>query len=253
MRQFFAGESESLVARIALLAVSVAAIAAGPARAVEDTGTPGNGKWEVNFGASGIRTSNRWEAAVPESEFNYGLGDTVQLQLNVPFAVVHRDGEFSKSGLGAAIIGAKWRFVEQDAAGFSMSTFPQYTWNLLPSSVRRGIVGPGRQVLLPIQFGIERNGSGVFAEAAHNFVEMGPDEWSLGMKVKHPCASHAVCHIAVERTFVPHEPQQTMVGLGVQLALNDTFSLKGASGRDFGKRTGDQRRLILSVGLQMAF
>jgi hypothetical protein len=250
MEPLFRGTSDSGAERAALLALLVAATAAVPAQAVEDTGTPGNGKWEINLGASGIRTSNRWEAAAPEAEINYGLGDQGQVQLNVPFATVHRYGDSSKSGLGASVLGYKWRFFGQEGAGLSMSTFPQYSWNLLPSSVRRGIVAPGRQFLLPLQVGLEQGRTGVFGEIAHNFIEMGADEWSLGVKAKRPCATSIACYIEVERTFVPHEPRETTVRAGMTWDLNQTFAIKGAIGRDFGKSTEDQRHLILSVALQ---
>ena len=36
-------------------------------------------------------------------------------------------------------------------AGFSVSTFPQYTWNILESSARRGITDTTREFLLPIE------------------------------------------------------------------------------------------------------
>ncbi|CAN5424555.1 hypothetical protein BH11PSE11_BH11PSE11_01830 [soil metagenome] len=220
------------------------------AQAVEDTGTPGDGKWEINLGASGIRTANRWEAAVPEAEFNYGWGERAQVQFAIPWAIVHTYGQKNKEGLGATTVGVKWRFVEHEKSGFSMSTFPQYTWNLLPSSVRRGIVEPGRQVLIPLQIGFERNDFWVLAEAAHNFVETGPDERSLGIKLARKCLTKLTCHVAAERKFVPHEPAQTKASIGLNWALSDSLSLKTAIGRDIGPRTDDQRNLILSFALQ---
>lgn len=221
-----------------------------PALATEDTGTPGAGRWEINVDASGSRSSGGWQFNAPGSDFNYGWGDTVQLMAGVPWVIVHPSGQDARSGLGAGTLGIKWRFVEQEKAGFSMSTFPQFTWNVLQSSVRRGIVEPGKQWRLPLQAGIELGEFGLYAEAGRNLVEGGPHESDAGIKVTYPCLSKVECRLELQRSLGADE-RQTTLSVGAKWKLSESLVLKALTGRDIGTSSVAQRNLLFSFGVQI--
>jgi len=141
------------IAAVTLLVVaSEAALAqGGPPLVTDDPETPGNGHWEINLATIASHTSGRWEIAAPDVDINYGWGEHIQLKLDVPWNFVHETDQRWKSGLGAANVGVKWRFVDIEDSGFSMSTYPQFSWNWLSPSARRGISPSGRQFFLPIE------------------------------------------------------------------------------------------------------
>src|SRR6187399_3243238 len=107
----------------------------GPPLLTDDTGTPGDGVWEVNVAARIEKTSQEklWEA--PLLDLNYGVGDRVQVKFEIPWAVLDSDEEGTRSGFGNPLIGVKWRFLDQASDGVSVSTYPQIELNALSSSV----------------------------------------------------------------------------------------------------------------------
>ena len=219
------------------------------ALATEDTGTPGAGRWEINLDVNGSRSSEGWQFNAPSTDFNYGWGDNVQLMAGLPWVIVHPNGQDSRSGLGAGTLGVKWRFVEQEKAGFSMSTFPQFTWNVLQSSVRRGIVAPGKQWRLPLQAGIELGEAALYAEAGRNFIEGGPHESDAGIKLTYPCLSKVECRLELQRSLTAEE-RQTLLSVGVKWKLSESLIVKALAGRDIGASSAAQRNLVFSFGLQ---
>jgi hypothetical protein len=241
-----------LVAGVALLVfASEAAFAqGGPPLVTDDPETPGNGHWEINLATIASHTSGRWEIAAPDADINYGWGEHVQLKLDVPWNFVHETDQRWKSGLGAANVGVKWRFVDIEDSGFSMSTYPQFSWNWLSSSARRGISTPGRQFFLPIEAATVAGEYALDAEVGRNFVQRGPNQWAAGFVVAHSCGANVECLGEVRETWVPHN-SQTLLNVGVHWKLNESLVLLASAGREFGARTDDQQRLLLYFGFQL--
>ena len=77
---------------------------------------------------------------MPRERGAVGMGD----------ACAKDDEQATRSGLGDGAFGVTWRLVDEEKAGHSLSTYPQYTRDLLTSSSRRGIASPGRSFFLPL-------------------------------------------------------------------------------------------------------
>jgi hypothetical protein len=241
----------------AVLAIGLPASSAlaqgGPPMVTDDPETPGNGHWEINLATIGTRSAQRWEVAAPDADLNYGWGEHVQLKVDLPWLFVHQADEHWKSGLGAGNIGVKWRWVDLEDAGFSMSTFPQYGWSWLSSSTRRGITAPGRQFLLPVEAATTAGSYRFDAEVGRNFVSGGSsqtNQWVAGFIVAHACAAGVECMGEVRETEAPHNAQ-TLLNFGIHWKLNEALSLIAAAGRQFGPRNDDQQRGLFYLGLQV--
>jgi hypothetical protein len=222
----------------------------GPPMVTDDPETPGDGHWEINLAVTGDHTSARWLIAAPDADINYGLGDHIQLKLDVPWNFVQESGQPWKSGLGAAQVGIKWRFVDIEDSGFSMSTYPQYTWNWLSSSVSRGITAPGTEFFLPVEAAVVVGDFGFAAEGGRNFVQDGPNQWVAGVVVAHSCGEKVECVGEVHETWASHN-SQTLVNLGFHWQLSESLFLLGAAGREFGPSTPDQSRFHFYLGFQL--
>ena len=151
----------------------------GPPIVTDDPGTPGDGKWEINLAAIYARTyGGRHEIAVPDVDINYGWGEHVQLKADIPWLFVDDDSIVGrKTGLGAGNFGVKWRFVDEDDAEINVSTYPQYTRNIIHSSARRSVSSENSSFFLPIEASKNIGGFGINAEVACNFVQRERDEW----------------------------------------------------------------------------
>ena len=241
------------VAAVALLvAASEATLAqGGPPLVTDDPETPGDGHWEINLAAIASHAAGRWEVAAPDADINYGWGEHVQLKLDVPWNFVHEADRAWKSGLGAANVGVKWRFVDIVDSGFSMSMYPQYAWNWSSSSPRRGISAPGRQIFLPIEAATVVGDFGLDGEVGRNLVQNGPDQWEAGFVVAHSCGGENLeCLGEVHQTWAPHNAQ-TLLNFGVHWKLNESVVLLAAAGREFGAHSEDQQRLLIYFGFQL--
>jgi hypothetical protein len=222
-----------------------------PVLAVEDTDTPGDKRWEINFGASGARSMSGWTIGGPELDLNYGWGEHTQLMAAVAWITQTKAGVQNQSGLGAGIIGGKWRFIDQERAGFSMSTFPQYSANLDHDAEGRGIVEPGSRFLLPLTVGYKVGNLGVYGEVSRMFANVAPNESAYGLKLLHQCATGLECRLEIKRMHVPQAASQTLVSAGFKWNLTESFLLRAGIGREFGPREDGQENLQVQLGIQI--
>ena len=239
------------LASCAIAAAMLPALAqGGPPMVTDDPETPGDGHWEINIGAIATRTPGRWEVAAPDADINYGWGDRIQLKLDIPWVTARDDGQRWKSGVGEAEVGVKWRFVDQEQAGFSLSTYPQYGRSLLKSSIRRGLAADGHRFFLPLEFATELPGFGVAAEIGREFVQRGPNAWAAGVVAAHACGSEIECMAEIHTTQAPGE-HQTLLNLGLHWKLDDALTVLAAIGRDVGVRSDEHRQALVYLGLQI--
>jgi hypothetical protein len=137
-----------------MLVASVARIAfgqGGPPMITDDPGTPGNGKWEDNLAIIFGHRPNETSIDLPEVDLNYGVGDHIQLTLQTAPVLLKRSGHGLIGGPGGTEAAVKWRFLDEATSGFDMSMFPRVFFNIVQSSVRRGLAEDGTRFQIPFQ------------------------------------------------------------------------------------------------------
>jgi len=127
----------------------------GPPLITDDPGTPGSGHWEINTAVTlEDRAAGRlWDA--PLVDANYGWGEHIQLKLEIPWRVGTTPAAGTVSGLGEALAGVKWRFLDQDTSGIDLGTYPQVGFQTVTSSARKGVAQDYTNVILPLT--VQRN------------------------------------------------------------------------------------------------
>jgi hypothetical protein len=150
-----------LILLVVPIAAALAHAQGGPPFITDDPGTPGNRHWEINLGWIADHNPGLAYYQLPDFDINYGWGDRIQLKYELPIAAATDENNTTKAGLGGSLIGVKWRYYEHYRAGvpksdgsknFTLGTYPQVSINNPTSSVRRGIVEPGPQYYLPVEF-----------------------------------------------------------------------------------------------------
>ena len=222
----------------------------GPPLVTDDPDTPGDGHWEINLAATLARTPASRTVTAPDADINYGWGEHIQLKVEVPWVFVDVPEQGSRSGLGAANFGVKWRFVDQDDAGYALSIYPQVASGLLPSSTARGVAPAGRQVFLPAELSSEVDGFGVDAELGRTFIQSAPGQWQAGIVVAHACGGTIECLAEIHET-ASSLARQTLLNVGFRWKLDDALTILGAGGREFGDRNGGQQQLLVYLGVQL--
>lgn len=123
----------------------------GPPMITDDPGTPGNGHWENNLAIAFERRPNEWSIDAPAIDLNYGWGEHIQLTLQTALAILKRSDHGPIGGIGGTEAAVKWRFLDEEKAGWDMSMFPRVLFNVSQSSVRRGLAEDGTRFQIPFQ------------------------------------------------------------------------------------------------------
>jgi hypothetical protein len=166
-----------VVALVLFIGAVSAACAQSPPMMTDDPDTPGDGRWEINVGW-GVEHGSSTEHEAPLLDFNYGVGDRLQLKYEVPWVVVKGEG----SGLGNSLVGVKWRFIDRGDAGWHVSTYPQVELrNPGSRSAERGLADDGTTVRLPLEFQRSLASFAVNFELGRALHSREEDEWFGGV------------------------------------------------------------------------
>lgn len=147
----------------------------------DDTGTVPKGHWEINTAYTIERGFDARLFGTPLLDINYGTSKNTQLKVEIPWLVLHRNGQPAISGPGNTNIGFRWRFRdESDKHRIAISMYPQIEFNNPTSSVRRGIVGKGPEFLMPLQWQTMVGRFAVGGDVGYRF-KRGPHEVIYGL------------------------------------------------------------------------
>jgi hypothetical protein len=115
----------------------------GPPMITDDPGTPGDGKWEINLAIAFEHRPRETSYDLPAIDLNCGVGEHIQLTLQTAPVLLKRSGHGAIGGIGSTEAAVKWRFVDEEANGADISMFPRIIFNVVQSSMRRGLSGEG--------------------------------------------------------------------------------------------------------------
>ncbi len=147
----------------------------------DDPGTPGPGKWENNVAITFEHRSGETAYDLPAIDLNYGVGERIQLTLESAPVILKRSDHGPVGGFAGTEAALKWRFLDQDASGFDMSMFPRVIFNVLQSSVRRGIAEEGTRFQIPFQIARTFGPWHADAEFGPLASSVGRSEWLYGI------------------------------------------------------------------------
>jgi hypothetical protein len=171
---------------LALLFTPFAAHAqGGPPFLTNDPGTPGDGHWEINVAAAPTLAHGIDSYQLPQFDFNYGVGERVQLTYEVPYVIDSTPGQSHHSGWSNAYPGVKWRFFDQGEYGWQLSTFPQVETSATEAAQQRGIAAPGPRFFLPVEAARKIGPIDIDIEAGYYSPKQGQKERIIGLVVGH--------------------------------------------------------------------
>jgi hypothetical protein len=95
-----------------------------PPLTVDDPGTPGCNRWEINFVVDGdiTRDARSWD--LPLLDINYGVGDNLQLKYEVP-NVNSQSGDTQVAAVGDSKAGLKYQFYGDEESRTQIAFYPQ--------------------------------------------------------------------------------------------------------------------------------
>jgi hypothetical protein len=224
----------------------------GPPMITDDPGTPGDGKFEINLAIAFEHRPDEASLDAPAIDINYGVGDRIQLTLQGGPVLLKRRDHGAIGGLGGTEAAVKWRFIDDQQAGISMSMFPRVIFNISESAARRGLAEDGTRFQIPFQFAKAFPGFDVDLEWGPLVSTVGPAEWLYGIvvavDVSKTTALMAELHGTSRTNFSDDE---LAVNFGIRQKLNERCIFIGSLGHEL--RSPEARALIGYAGVQLVF
>lgn len=226
----------------------------GPPMITDDPGTPGNRRFEINIAATLERRPHETLWGLPELDVNYGLGEHIQLTLQTSLVVLKRSDHGAVAGLGSTEAAVKWRFLDEETSGFSVSIFPRVIFNVTQSSARRGLADDGTRVQCPVQVARKFGPVDVDLECGEVAVSVGRSEWLYGVvggiEVTKTTELMAELHGTSRLSF----GRDTLTAnIGLRQKLNDHAILIASLGHDVRSPDDEPLAFIGYCGVQLLF
>jgi hypothetical protein len=243
----------------------------GPPFITDDPGTPGNHHWEINFGWIANHNPGQSYYEIPDVDMNYGWGDRIQLKYEIPLAAATDPNNSTAVGLGESYPGIKWRYFEYHRHGepktdanllFSLGTYPQIMINNPTSSVRRGIVQPGPQYYLPVEFTAQIKRLALNGEVGRWIGNRNaPDQWGRGLIAGHEFSDRTELYAelydlqAIDRVDGQPKQRSFTLDVGGRQTIDRAGHLRllfmGGRAIQAVSRTNGEPSWIAYVGLQL--
>lgn len=257
MRETEGRTAGPLIAALALVTAAACRCApayadAGPPFLTNDPGTPGAGNWEINLAS--MQTVERGLASyqVPQIDANLGIGARLQLTAEIPYVRQMQDGAPTASGWSNALLGAKWRFLDQGEAGWQLSSFPQFELKGSGAAQRAGLAVDGPRLLLPLEAAHALGRYSLNFEAGYYAAWNGPAERILGIVVGRPLSPRLELDAEVYQDhLMGTTPQVTTLDLGGRYRLSDAFVLLFMAGRGVSGDGPGQVEYVGYFGVQI--
>jgi len=221
----------------------------GPPLQTDDPGTPGDRQWEVNTAFTLDRTPAGQTLEAPLVDANYGLGPRIQLKVEMPWVVESPAPEAlpSRNGAGNALIGVKWRFLDEQEGAPALAFYPQVR---LAASAH---VGDDPGFLLPLSLQKSIGPISVNGEIGYFWNRDQPNQWIAGLALGHEFSKTFEGLAEIFTTADSRFGQNHVLfhaGARWDLGAHETLLL--AIGRGFGNAPQDPT-LDAYVGLQARF
>ena len=238
--------SRALVAAVVALGVAGARAEGGPPLLTDDPGTVEPGRWEINLAWTTERSAAAKYDEAPLADINYGLDDTTQLKLEIPWVA---DTGRGTNGFGAAIAGVKWRFLDGGEHGWLVSTYPQVEF-LPPGLHRAASAESGVTWLLPIQ--VQRD-FGAFDAGFDIGRTLSPDGdgWFGGVDVGRKLNDRLELMAELHDEGSDGDGHELIFNVGTRAALSEHFTLLASLGTDVENTSGPRNRVVSYLGLQL--
>jgi hypothetical protein len=218
----------------------------------DDPGTPGNGKFEINLALAFEHRPGETMVDSPAIDINYGVGDRIQLTLQGGPVLLKRNDHGVIGGLGGTEAAVKWRFIDDQETGVTMSMFPRVLFNISRSAARRGLAEDGTRFQIPFQFAKAFSGFDLDLEWGPLVSTVGPSEWLYGIVLGKDVSKTTTLMAELHGTSRTNFSDDVLtLNFGIRQKLNDHCIFIGSLGHEL--RSPEARALIGYAGVQLLF
>lgn len=219
----------------------------------DDPGTPGDRKWEINLAIAFEHRPGQAAFDAPGIDLNYGLGERIQLTLQGGPGLLKRSGHGPVIGWGSTEAAVKWRFLDEETSGFDVSMFPRVIFNVLQSSVRRGLADDGTRFQIPLQAARKFGRWRADAEFGPLASSIGRSEWLYGLVAGYEMGKTTMVMTELHGSSRMNFTQDVLaVNVGLRQDLTETRILLLSLGYEL-RSPGQPRALLGYLGAQLLY
>lgn len=222
----------------------------------DDPGTPGDGHWEINVAALSSHTAEATTYQLPLVDANYGVGDRIQLKVEMPWLLQDEANGARRSGAGNGLAGVKWRFYDAGDNGWQISTYPQVEFGFPRSnSTHNGLADEGTSYLVPVEFVRGFDGFDVNFELGRWLrPAQQVDSWIGGFVLTHEVRKGFELIAELHDEIAVHQPQdERILNFGTRWDFSGQYTLLMSAGRDLHNTLSKTNTLMTYLGLQLRY
>jgi hypothetical protein len=218
----------------------------------DDPGTPGDKHWEINIAELSYTAGGVSVVYAPYFDINYGWGDHVQLKVETGWVLERADAGGLKNGADTVLAGVKWRFLDEDESGVSMSTYPQFQFHHFFSSTDPQLTVPGNEYLLPLEWSKTIGNWEVNPELGYLYGTSFGGQMIYGTVLAYEGAKpwELLGEVHAESDFNGNGTS-TLLNLGFRRTLNPHMNLIGAFGRTVTQNPEAPLSWLTYLGVQL--
>ncbi len=223
----------------------------GPPLVTDDPGTPGPRRWEVNVAFTFEDRGGFQTFETPIIDANYGIGDRLQLKIEIPWIV--RNDAADVSGIGSPLFGVKYRVCDAPDCGVAIGVYPQVEVRLSSRSARLGLVDEETSVLVPLL--LQRDFALLSAniEAGYVFRAGESGEWVWGLALGHTFGELEAL-AEVFGSAAPRNGAEWAWNAGLRWHAANRFALLLSAGKGLSTSSREPRaRALAYLGTQFLF
>lgn len=173
------------------------------------------------------------------------------MKFEVPWVRAREKEEKTLVGAGDAVAGVKWRFLGREGTRIAWSIYPQFEVNTVHSSVAKGIVEEGHQLLVPTEFTVEFVHGEINGEVGRTFVEGRPDHWIFAMSTESHVGSRLELLAELHDEQIHGNAAELFANIGARPKLTRQMILLLAAGRTVHDPLDERPRVYVYAGLQV--
>ena len=251
----------SITGFIAASLFSVSAMASGgPPMITDDPGTPGDGHWEINLATLSSHNTDANTYQVPLIDINYGIGDRLQLKLELPWLIQKETDGTRRSGMGNGLAGVKWRFYDAGENDWQMSVYPQIEFTVAPTkAVNDDLIDSGTSYLLPLEIVRDFGDFDINVEIGRWFrPQQRADSWIAGVAITHEVSKGIELIAELHNETTLHSAQnggqsERIINVGARWNLSERYTVMLSAGRDWHSTIDAPTTLLTYLGLQLHY
>ena len=223
----------------------------GPPLLTNDPGTPGAKNWEINLAVMPVLRQGEHDFQAPQLDFNYGVGQTIQLTFEVPYLFQTVPGPPTQHAWSNAFPGVKWRFID-NKHGWNVSAFPQFELSGAVRATKLGLAQNGTRALLPIE--VQRNFGPMELdfEAGYYLPFHGHQERIIGFSAGHAFTKKLeLIGEAYNDRAMGDLPHDTTWDVGTRYGFHKGLVFLFMAGRSFSGSASGQPNFLAYIGVQV--